>query len=171
MAINKIPDEMNNYNRNQVQYSQQPMVQSENVEALVRVLADSYTLYLKTQYYHWNVAGEQFYSLHLLFEKQYTSLAKAVDKIAERIRALGEEAPGTYRALQSLTCLHEDQMLPPTWQHMVQNLIADHEHLITCSYNAMDSAEDANDKVTQDLLIERANAHEKNRWMLASLLK
>jgi starvation-inducible DNA-binding protein len=168
MALNRIPDEMDTHRRQSTHLA--PDAQADVIAALSRVLADTYSLYLKTQYYHWNVTGEQFYSLHLLFEKQYTSLAAAIDKLAERLRALDATAPGTFTAFQSLTCFEEDRQLPETWQQMVENLMFAHEHLVNCSKDAMDTADAAGDVATSDLMIARAGYHEKNHWMLRSTL-
>jgi len=168
MALNRIPDEIDRSGKDRKKSN--PQEQTDVLGALSHVLADTYNVYLKTQYYHWNVVGEQFYSLHRLFEKQYKSLASAVDRIAERIRALDASSPGTFKEFQSLSCLKEDTTLPQSWQQMVKNLITDHEHLIACSNKAMDVADAIHDKVTEDLMIKRSQSHEKIRWMLESTL-
>lgn len=169
MAVNRVPEEFEKQER--LNQSTVRQVEPDVVEALSRVLADTYTLYVKTQYYHWNVTGEQFYSLHHLFEKQYKSLANAIDKIAERLRALDAYAPGTLKEFQELSCLDDDRVLPESWQQMVQNLVADHAHLSNCSRAAMETAESVEDMVTHDMLIDRMNYHEKARWMLRSTLE
>lgn len=139
------------------------------VEGLSKVLADSYTLYLKTHNYHWNVKGPMFQTLHLMFEGQYTELATAVDDIAERIRALGERAPGSYTEFSQLTSIEED-MDPPSAKQMIANLVTSHETLIRTARDVFPKAEKAADEVTADLMTQRIQIHEKTAWMLRSLL-
>lgn len=139
-------------------------------DGLGRVLGDSYSLYLKTHYYHWNVTGPMFQTLHLLFETHYTELALAVDQIAERIRALGFPAPGTYSQFAKLTSVKEDTDVPKA-QDMIRNLVEAHETVIRTSRALLPKAEDVHDQVTADLLTQRLDVHEKTAWMLRSLLE
>lgn len=138
-------------------------------QGLSRLLADTYTLYLKTHNYHWNVTGPMFTSLHVLFEEQYTELATAVDVIAERIRALGEFAPGSYQAFAKLTEIKEENEVPNAEQ-MIQNLLDSHEIIIRHSRDLLQSDAIENDDVSADLLTQRMDFHEKTAWMLRSLL-
>ncbi len=135
---------------------------------LARLLADTYTLYLKTHNYHWNVTGPQFQTLHQLFETQYTELWQAVDEIAERIRALGRIAPGSYASFAALTKIREDNALPST-QAMIANLLEGHRTLAQTARDVIASAQ--SDHPTADLATQRAAISEKNAWMLASLLE
>ena len=137
---------------------------------LSRLLADSYTLYLKTHYYHWNVTGPMFNTLHLMFEAQYVELATAVDEIAERIRALGVTAPGSYRAFAKLTSIDEDTEVPNA-QEMLANLVAGQESVARTAREVFPLADGANDQPTADLLTQRMNLHEKTAWMLRSMLE
>ena len=139
------------------------------VKGLSRLLADSYTLYLKTHNYHWNVTGPQFNTLHLMFEAQYTELAMAVDTIAERIRALGAPAPGSYRAYSELTAIEEEDSVP-TAENMLKNLVAGQEQVIRTAREVFTTADAANDQPTADLMTERMQIHEKTAWMLRSML-
>jgi starvation-inducible DNA-binding protein len=136
---------------------------------LSKLLADSYLLYLKTQNYHWNVTGKMFQPLHLLFEEQYKELAESVDVIAERIRALGEFAPATFSSFSKLTSIKEENSIP-TAEEMIQSLVQGNEAVVTTAREMMAQAEDAEDDVTADLLIERMQVHEKNAWMLRSMI-
>lgn len=139
------------------------------VEGLSRLLADSYTLYLKTHNYHWNVTGPMFTSLHALFEEQYTELAVAVDDIAERIRALGEFAPGSYQAFSKLTAIKEETEVPEA-KDMMKNLLNSHEVIIRHSRELLATEAIGSDQVSEDLFIQRMEFHEKNAWMLRSML-
>lgn len=139
-------------------------------EGLGRVLADSYTLYLKTHNFHWNVTGPHFASLHNLFEEQYRELAEAVDEIAERIRTLGQPAPGTYKAFAERTSLKEEEGVP-SWEKMVEQLVADNEATARTIRSVLPTAEAGNDEATIDLLVQRLAAHEKAAWMLRSHLE
>lgn len=139
-------------------------------QGLSRLLADSYTLYLKTHNYHWNVTGPQFTSLHTLFETQYTELALAVDLIAERIRALGAKAPGTYREFAALSSIPEEEDAPSA-DLMIRRLLAGQEAVVRTARSIFRSADDAGDGPTADLLTQRMHVHEKNAWMLRSLLE
>ena len=136
---------------------------------LSRVLADSYTLYLKTHNFHWNVTGPMFNSLHLMFEGQYTELATAVDEIAERIRALGEAAPGTYSAFAKLSQIEEEEGVPPA-QEMIEQLVRGHETVAKTARSVFPLADKGGDEPTADLLTQRLQIHEKTAWMLRSLL-
>ncbi|MCC7260592.1 MAG: DNA starvation/stationary phase protection protein [Alphaproteobacteria bacterium] len=137
---------------------------------LSEVLADTYVLYLKTHYYHWNVTGPHFQALHLMFEGQYTALALAVDEIAERIRALGFMAPGTFAAYQELSEVAEDKKAPKNAQEMVKNLLADNETVTRRCRALLSQAQNAGDDVTTDLMVRRMDYHEKTSWMLRSSL-
>ena len=137
---------------------------------LSRLLADTYTLYLKTHNFHWNVAGPMFTTLHLMFEQQYTELALAVDMIAERIRALGEPAPGSYVQFGRLTSVREETSVPPALE-MVSQLVEGQEAVARTARGLFPVAERCDDLVTLDLLTQRMQVHEKNAWMLRSLLK
>ena len=139
------------------------------VEGLSKVLADSYTLYLKTHNYHWNVVGPMFLSLHTMFETEYTELALAVDEIAERIRALGAPAPASYREFSALTVVPEDTDRPDA-QEMVRRLVSAHEATAKTIRTMMPLAEGAPDQVSVDLLTRRLDVHEKTAWMLRSIL-
>jgi starvation-inducible DNA-binding protein len=138
-------------------------------DGLSRLLADSYTLYLKTHNYHWNVVGPMFNTLHLMFEGQYNELALAVDQIAERIRALGEPAPGSYKAFMRLSSIDEDEDHPDATE-MVRRLVEAHETVVRTARSVFPLAESANDETTADLLTQRLQVHEKTAWMLRSLL-
>ncbi len=142
---------------------------AEVVEALSRVLADTYTLHLKTLNYHWNVTGPMFRTLHDLFEDQHEELAEAVDDLAERIRALGHPAPGSYQAFSRLTSLRDPTEVPDA-EGMIRELAADHDTIARLALETLDVADDADDPVTEDLLIERMEEHHRTAWMLRSLL-
>ena len=139
-------------------------------DGLSQLLADTYTLYLKTQNFHWNVTGPQFRALHELFEEQYTELATAVDEIAERIRALGHPAPGTFARFSELTTIEEDAGVPAA-DEMTRQLAIGHEAVDRTARNVFALAEEAEDQVTMDMLVERMQIHEKTAWMLRSLLE
>jgi starvation-inducible DNA-binding protein len=139
-------------------------------EGLSRLLADSYTLYLKTHKYHWNVTGPMFQTLHLMFETQYTELALAVDLIAERIRALDVLAPGSYSEFSSLATVKED-VDNPSATEMIKRLVSGQETVVRTARSIYDAAHRANDEVTADLLTQRIQVHEKTAWMLRSLLE
>ncbi|HPR06317.1 MAG TPA: Dps family protein [Denitromonas sp.] len=136
---------------------------------LSRLLADSYTLYLTTHNFHWNVTGPMFNTLHQMFEVQYTELALAVDAIAERIRALGEPAPGTYSAFAELTRLEEPQGVPSA-EEMIRHLVKGQEAVVRTAREIMPVVDDADDEPTADLLTQRMQVHEKTAWMLRSML-
>ena len=138
-------------------------------EALSRVLADTFTLYLKTHNFHWNVIGPMFHTLHLMFEEQYNELWLAGDAIAERIRALGRIAPGSYREFSKLTYLREPETVPSA-KEMIAELLRDHETCARTVRWALSVARTAVDAPTEDLLTQRVMAHEKAAWMLRSIL-
>ena len=138
-------------------------------EGLGKLLADSYTLYLKTHNYHWNVSGPMFNTLHLMFEEQYTELALAVDVIAERIRALGFPAPGSYKAYAALTEVEEDDAVPSA-EDMLRNLVVAQETVVRTARGILPLVDKADDEPTADLLTQRMQIHEKNAWMLRSML-
>ena len=142
----------------------------EIAAGLSRFLADSYTLYLKTHYYHWNVTGPMFNTLHLMFETQYTELSLAVDLIAERIRALGVYAPGTYKEFAKLTVIPEDTSVPKA-QDMIKNLVAGQEAVVRTARSLFPVIKKASDEASADLLTQRIQLHEKTAWMLRSLLE
>jgi starvation-inducible DNA-binding protein len=139
-------------------------------EGLARLLADSYTLYLKTHNFHWNVKGPLFNTLHLMFETQYVELAAAVDEIAERIRALGHRAPGSYAEFSKLTSIREEQQVPSA-EEMIRELVFGQEAVVKTAREIFPVAEEARDEPTVDLLTQRMNVHEKNAWMLRSMLE
>jgi starvation-inducible DNA-binding protein len=134
------------------------------------LLAESYVLYLKTHNFHWNVTGPMFTTLHTLFETQYTELALAVDEIAERIRALGERAPGTYREFLELSGVNETDGTPKATE-MIEILVADARRVIDTARGLVEVAQAAGDDATADLAIRRIELHEKNAWMLAAHLE
>ena len=142
-------------------------------EGLSRFLADSYTLYLKTHNFHWNVTGPMFNSLHLMFEGQYTEEWTALDEIAERIRALGYNAPGSYAEFVKLSSIKEETGADgvPAWQGMIRQLVSGNEAVCRTARKALKTADDAGDDPTVDLLTQRLHVHEKNAWMLRSLLE
>ena len=139
-------------------------------EGLSRLLADSYTRYLKTHNIHWNVTGPMFSTLHLMFEQHYTELALAVDLVAERIRALGHPAPGSYAEFTRLTSIQEARGVP-TAEEMVRELVEGQEAVVRTARKAFPAADRAGDQATMDLLTQRLQVHEKNAWMLRSLLE
>lgn len=139
-------------------------------EGLSKVLADTYTLYLKTHNFHWNVTGPMFQTLHLMFETQYTELALAVDLVAERIRALGHPAPGTYAAYARLSSIREEEGVPKA-QDMIRLLVEGNEAVARTARAVFPSADKAGDEPTADLLTQRLQVHEKTAWMLRSLLE
>jgi starvation-inducible DNA-binding protein len=138
-------------------------------EGLARLLADTYTLYLRTHNYHWNVTGPMFHSLHLMFETQYTELAVAVDLIAERIRALGAHAPASYGEFARYTTIDDDDDRPEATE-MIRRLLAGQEAVIRTAATVFPHLEAGRDEPTADLLTQRIGAHEKSAWMLRSQL-
>jgi len=139
-------------------------------EGLSRLLADTYTLYLKTHNFHWNVTGPMFTTLHTMFEVQYTELALAVDVIAERIRALGVFAPGSYKQFAELSSIREETGTP-TATRMIKQLVEGQEAVTRTARSIFPVVEKGNDEPTADLLTQRMQVHEKNAWMLRSLLE
>lgn len=138
-------------------------------KGLCKLLADSYSVYLKTHNYHWNVTGPQFNSLHTMFETQYTELATAVDEIAERIRALGHMAPGSYSEFSKLTAITDGDNTKSA-EAMIQDLVESQETIVRTCREIFPAAEAAADEPTCDLLTTRMQLHEKNAWMLRVLL-
>ena len=141
----------------------------EIAKGLSHLLADSYTLYLKTHNFHWNVTGPMFQTLHLMFEQQYTELATAIDIIAERIRSLGVYAPGSYIQFKELTSISETEKVPKA-KEMIQQLLSAHETVAKTARSVFPKAEKGNDEASLDLLTQRIQVHEKTAWMLRSLL-
>ncbi len=142
----------------------------EVAKKLAGFLATTYTLYMKTLYYHWNVTGPQFHSLHTLFEEQYNDLHAAGDEIAERIRALGHFTPGTYKAFGKLSAIKEDSELPQDAMQMVKNLLHDNELASKEARKVLESAEEATDEVSMDMMVERMSIHEEAAWMLRATI-
>jgi starvation-inducible DNA-binding protein len=141
----------------------------EIADGLSRLLADTYTLYLKTHYFHWNVTGPMFQTLHLMFETQYTELALAVDLIAERIRALGFVAPGSYTQYAELSSISETTTVPKATE-MIKLLVEGQEAVCRTARSIYPIAGKVSDEATADLLTQRLQLHEKTAWMLRSLL-
>jgi len=139
-------------------------------EGLSRLLADTYVLYLKTHNFHWNVEGPMFQTLHQMFMDQYTEAWNAIDPIAERIRALGHYAPGSYRQYMKLASVKESEGVPRA-DRMIRELIEGQEAVARTARSVLPIADEANDQPTLDLLTQRLDVHEKNAWMLRSLLK
>lgn len=139
-------------------------------EGLSHLLADTYTLYLKTHGFHWNVTGPMFNTLHLMFEQQYNELWTAVDLIAERIRSLGVYAPGSYQQIGKLSSIKEEAKVPNA-KEMLKQLVAGHEAVVRTAREIFPVAEKGNDESTCDLLTQRMQLHEKTAWMLRSMLQ
>jgi starvation-inducible DNA-binding protein len=142
---------------------------AEVAKSLSTFLASTYTLYMKSLYYHWNVTGSNFHGLHTLFEKQYNDLHIAGDEIAERVRALGHFVPGTFSEYMKLSYISEDKKLPKDAREMVETLMKNHQ---TCSLQArqvMTVAEEAEDQVTVDMMVNRMSTHDEAAWMLRSI--
>ncbi|MDZ7805456.1 Dps family protein [Thiohalophilus sp.] len=137
-------------------------------QGLKRLLADSYTLYLQTHNFHWNVTGPQFRELHLMFEEHYTELATAVDEIAERIRTLDVPAPGTYKAFDELSAIKEVDGVPEA-KEMVKILTRGHEQVVKTCRDALAKAQDADDESSAALISDRMRIHEKTAWMLRAI--
>lgn len=142
----------------------------EIAEGLSRLLADTYSLYLKTHNFHWNVTGPMFQTLHLMFETQYNELALAVDLIAERIRALGFPAPGTYSEFSRLSSIEETPGVPKA-KEMIRLLVEGHETVARTARSLFSTVDEASDEPSADLLTQRLQVHEKTAWMLRSLLE
>ena len=141
----------------------------EIADGLSRLLADTYSLYLKTHNYHWNVTGPMFNTLHLMFEEQYNELWMAVDLIAERIRSLGAFAPGSYSAFAQLSTIPSADGVPAA-QEMIADLVAGHEAVTRTARSVFPVADAAHDESTADLITQRLSVHEKTAWMLRSML-
>lgn len=137
------------------------------IEGLSRSLADTYTLYLKSQNFHWNVTGPHFHSLHEMFQHEYEALALAIDEIAERIRALGEYSPGSFTEFLKLSAIKEADGVPNA-NDMVKQLVRDNETVVKTLRSVVAVAEKANDQPTLDLVTQRMHAHEKAAWMFRS---
>ncbi|MGJ8563228.1 MAG: Dps family protein [Alphaproteobacteria bacterium] len=137
----------------------------KSADALTQLFADTYTLYLKTHGYHWNVEGPHFQQLHIQFMEQYTEMWTAVDELAERIRALGYYAPGSYAAIGKISQIQEESG-QPDWKEMVQNLARGHEQVAKSARDVLRIAEDAGDDATADVVAPRVTLHEKTAWML-----
>ena len=142
----------------------------EIAKGLSRVLADTYTLYLKTHNFHWNVKGPMFTALHTMFETQYTELALAVDEIAERIRSVGHTAPGTYSAFARLSAVEETDGVPKATE-MIEILVEDHEKVAEVARALIEVAGEAGDDASEDLAVRRIEVHEKSAWMLRAHLE
>ena len=142
----------------------------EIAQGLSRLLADTYSLYLKTHNFHWNVTGPQFNSLHTMFMTQYTEQWNALDVIAERIRALGFAAPGTYKQFVKLTSIKEVEGVPKA-EEMIRLLVDAHETVARTARSIFSIIEEANDQPTADILTQRLEVHEKTAWMLRSNLE
>ncbi|MCC2617424.1 DNA starvation/stationary phase protection protein [Aestuariibacter halophilus] len=139
-------------------------------DGIKRLLADSYTLYLQTHNFHWNVTGPQFRELHLMFEEHYTELATAVDEIAERIRTLGVFAPGTYKAFAELSSIKEVDGVPEAME-MVKILTHGHEQVVKTCREVLKLAQQADDESTAALVSDRMRVHEKTAWMLRAMVR
>ena len=139
-------------------------------DGLSRLLADTYTLYLETHNFHWNVKGPMFQTLHLMFEAQYNELALAVDLIAERIRALGFPAPGTYAAFNRLSSIKQSEGVPDALE-MIRRLVDGQEAVARTARSVFPVVDKASDEPSADLLTQRMQVHEKTAWMLRSLLE
>lgn len=139
-------------------------------KGLSKLLADSYILYLKTQNYHWNVTGKLFRSLHTLFEEQYKEQSLAIDEIAERIRALGEFAPASFNSFSKVTSIKEELEIPNA-KDMIIHLVQGNEAVVTTAREIITLTDECQDDVTADLLVERMQVHEKNAWMLRSMIE
>ncbi len=151
-------------------YVNDKAARAETASALGRLLADSYMIYLKTQGFHWNVVGPQFEPLHALFQEQYTELAGAIDEIAERMRALGVKAPGSFSEFAKLTSIAEETGAPNA-DGMLGQLLSDHTTASRTALQAVTTAEERGDVATVDLATQRVMQHEKTAWMLSSLLQ
>ncbi len=146
------------------------MAKNPPVPELEKLLASSYTLYLKTHNFHWNVTGPMFTTLHTLFMTQYTELALAVDEIAERIRTCGSHAPGTYREFAALSDVAETEGQPKATE-MIRILVEDQAKVVACAKAVIEASESAKDQASADLATRRCDVHQKNAWMLRSHLE
>jgi starvation-inducible DNA-binding protein len=170
MEKSKSPAKAGTYNSPKIDLGIQPEQRKAIAEGLSKVLADTYTLYLKTHNFHWNVTGPMFQTLHLMFEQQYNELALAVDLVAERIRALGRPAPGSYAQFSKLSSVREETGVPQA-EDMIRQLVEGQEALVRTARKVFVTAEKASDQVTIDLLTQRMQVHEKTAWVLRSLLE
>lgn len=139
-------------------------------KSLSKLLASTYCLYIKTLYYHWNVKGQHFATLHELFETQYQDLHSAGDELAERIRALGHFVPGTMKEFLELSVIQEDKTMPEAAEKMVENLLKDNETLSKEARKILKEAETAEDEITVDMMVGRMTYHDKTAWMLRATL-
>lgn len=139
-------------------------------KGLAQLLSETYTLYLKTHKYHWNVTGPMFQTLHLMFEQHYNDLALAVDEIAERIRVMGVKAPGSYTEFAELSAVKDDPRQDVNATAMIENLLGDHEQVVRTAKSILPILDGANDEGTNSLLGARIEFHEKTAWMLKSLM-
>jgi starvation-inducible DNA-binding protein len=151
-------------------YINDQIARTETSTALGRLLADSYLIYVKTQGFHWNVVGQQFEPLHSPFQRQYTELAQAIDEVAERMRALGTKAPGSFSEFKELTSISE-QTGAPAADAMIGQLLADHTTASRTALKVVTAAESQGDVATADIATQRVVQHEKTAWMLESLLQ
>ena len=147
----------------------EPEARQQTADALAKVLADTYTLYIKVQGFHWNVTGPQFNALHNMFEEQYIDLRDAADEIAERMRALGAACPGSFAQLLELTAIKEQTEIP-SGTAMVKELLADHETVSRTAKAALQTAEQAGDDASGDMMVQRMQVHDKTAWMLRSMV-
>lgn len=148
-----------------------PQARAKVAEELSVFLASTYTLYMKTLFYHWNVTGPHFPGLHRMFEEQYQALHLAGDEVAERVRALGHMTPGTYREFSNLSKVLEDDALPRESRVMVENLMKSHEVCSLEARSVLNVAEQHNDAVTMDMMVERMAFHDKTAWMLRATIE
>lgn len=151
-------------------YTNDQAAREQTAVTLGRLLADSYLIYLKTQGFHWNIVGPQFEPLHTLFQEQYTELAEAIDEIAERMRALGVKAPGSFSEFVTMTSISEEADAPAA-DAMISQLLSDHTTASRTALQVVTEAEKQGDVATADLATGRVTQHEKAAWMLSSLLK
>ncbi len=170
MAIAKIKTPANGSANGSPDIGIDNRARKEVAQCLTYLLADTYVLQLKTQYYHWNVTGENFQALHTLFGAQYDALALSVDELAERVRALGHIAPGTFREFLALSLIEEDKSLPSGWKSMVHNLVAARETITRNTRKWLETVQKAGDEGTADIFIKMLQEHEKAAWMLRSHL-
>ncbi|MCH2546927.1 MAG: DNA starvation/stationary phase protection protein [Alphaproteobacteria bacterium] len=148
-----------------------PKARAKVAKHLSGFLASTYTLYMKTLFYHWNVTGPHFPGLHKLFEDQYQELHMAGDELAERVRALGHMTPGTYREFTQLSKIKEDEELPKDSHTMLENLMKSHEACSLEAREVLNVAEDCGDEVTVDMMVERMSFHDKTAWMLRATIE
>jgi starvation-inducible DNA-binding protein len=151
-------------------YHNDQAVRQQIALGLSKLLADTYTLYLKTQGFHWNVIGPRFHELHKLFEEQYSELAAANDEIAERIRALGVKAPASYSEFKKLATIAEETTAPAA-NEMIRQLLADNRSAVRAAQNVVEAADEHGGVGSADLATQRIRAHEKAAWMLDALLQ